>query len=249
MNRKTKIFKAVLITFSALFTLTSFASCSIGDEPKDSEAAPETTKKSLTHPGQYLKDKKNFFSLGGKTFDFSLDVEGFKEVFGDEMTIWWSKEMEDEVKKEGEDIGLLPSYYDDVFATIVQNGVYSADVHFTYNKNTDKFEVQYFQTTYDFGDKEKFDIMPNVAYTENGEMKRKDFPYETDKIDFSVDGFHTGKANTEQVSERLGECVSAKSDDVCYMRQGYSFEDYNLILYYNDEGILKGVFSGKHYKK
>lgn len=241
MNRKNKIFKAVLITFSALFTLSSFTSCSIGNEPKDSVAAPETTEKSVTHPGQYFKDKKNFFSLGGKRFDLSLDYESFKEVFGDEMTVWWSKEMEDEVKKEGEDIGLLPSFYDDIFATIVQNGVYSADVHFVYNDKTDKFEVQLFETIYDFGDKENFDIAKDVAYTENGEMKRKDFPYETDKIDFSVDGFSAGKANKEQIAERIGECRTYDSKED-YIVQGYYFEDYSLIMRYNGEGILNGVF-------
>ncbi|MBD5081046.1 MAG: hypothetical protein HDT44_04700 [Ruminococcaceae bacterium] len=255
MNRKNKIIKAVLITFSALFTLSSFTSCSIGNEPKDSEATPETTEKTVTLPGQYLKDKKSFFSLGGKTFDLSLDFESCKEIFGDEMTVWWSAEIADKAYSEVFDelnieyVGSADSE-NHIYTHIVQDGVYTANLDFIYNEETEQFDVLLFQTTFDildfnFDNKEK--IALDIAYTENGEIKTKDFPYETDKIDFSVDGFSMGKANNEQVAESLGECKIDKEEG--HIRQQYLFEDYSLVLFYNNEGILKGAMILKLWEK
>ena len=255
MNRKNKIFKAVLITFSALFTLSSFTSCSIGNEPKGSEATPETTEKTVTLPGQYLKDEKNFFSLGGKTFDLSLDFESLKEVFGDEMTVWWSAEIADKAYSEVFDE--LNIEYDGsadsenhIYTNIVQDGVYTADLDFVYNEETERFDVLLFQTVFDIADfdfdnKEK--VASNIAYTENGETMKKDFSYEIDKIDFSVDGFSINEANSEQIAESIGECKTAKEEG--HIRQQYLFEDYSLALFYNNEGILKGAMILKLWEK
>lgn len=228
--KKGALSSLLLISVSALFLVTSCSNKSEGglDFPR-------------THPDQNLSDKAVAFKLGDKTFDLSLDFEEAKKLFGEEMTVWWSKDIVDEINEEHDDID--EKYDDWIYTYIVQDGVYSADLNFKYNEKDDKFELHTFQTVYDFEDKEKFDVMHNVYYTENGKKQKKDFPYETDKIVFSIDGLAMGTATNEQLAGHFGKgSIDMDEDGIHIRRQVCVYEDYTIVTYYNNDGVFRGIF-------
>ncbi len=242
MNRKTKIFVAVLISLSALFTLSLLTSCSVDNtNPKESETTPESSKKLLTHPGQNLKDKVNSFKLGDREFDLSLDFDGFKKVLGDEMTVWYSKETVDNFNEEISEYIDFKYEYDGQLATyIVQNETYCGDLIFVYNDNSDKYEFFSLKTTFDYGDKEKFDTAKDISYTENGEIKEKDFPIEVDKICFSIDNLATGTTTREQLEQYLGN--GEYTSDTAYSIEIFAFEDYYFAAHFDTNEVFKAAF-------
>ncbi|MDE6580051.1 MAG: hypothetical protein K2K41_05920 [Ruminiclostridium sp.] len=89
------------------------------------------------------------------------------------------------------------SYNDDrcIYADVVQNGVFTGTFGFLYNENTKKYDFLSIVSTMDNA------YQKNVHYTENGEVKTKDFPIKTDKFEFYLGDLKTGTANKQQIND------------------------------------------------
>lgn len=224
MKTKSFIKNITLFSMSVLLALFSLSSCSnlISKDPQEPEV------NFFEHKGEKLTDKVCSFKLGDKEFDLSLDREGFKAIFGDEMTEYRSEDEKD------------LSYNDNryIYADVVQNGVYTGNLTFLYNKKTKKYDFLSVESVVDHYFNGK-----NVYYTENGEIKTKDFPIETDKFTFTLSNLQTGTSNKQQINDLFGEGKDLDGDpDDGYMREAYYFDDYLMIVYYDSSVIFKGVF-------
>lgn len=200
----------------------------------------ETKAYYKNRPNEYFTDVASSLKLGDKEFNLSLDYDGIKAIFGDEMTVWDSKENDE--NHESEDY-----IFDDyIFASVVQDGVYTAELSFIYNKNTKKYDFCMIQTVNSFN---LGDTASNISYTENGEIKIKDFPIETDKILFAIDGLATVTATMEQIENRIGKGEVYDHSDKGYILETYVFEDYRIDLYYYINQIFSGAFIFKDIDK
>lgn len=237
MKTKGLIKKAALFSLSMLFALLSLSSCSADNSriPQDTEGKEKT----LTHPGQNLADKVGSFKLGDKDFTLYQDSEDFQNTFGEQSTVWYSKEIVDKFNKEN---GEKAEYQNNIWSYIVQDGVYCGDASFYQTDDSGTNVFFSFKTIFDYGDKETFDFATNISYTENDEVKKKDFPYEVDKIRFSVNGLTTGTATREQLEQYLGEGMYAPPQyDVAYSSEMFSFEDFILVAHFDTNDIFKAV--------
>ena len=235
MKTKSIIKKAALISISALTVLLSLSSCSA-----DTDKTPQDTgkkEKILTHQGQNLTDKVSSLKFGDKEFKLQCNSEEFQNIFGEQSTIWYSKEILDEFNKEN---GENEKFQNTVSTYIVQDGVFCGDVTFYQSDNSKIDVILHLGTAYDFGDKEKFDIAQDISYTENGKVKKKDFPFETDKIRFSIGQFTTGTATREQLEQYLGKGKYAELQN--YSREAFAFEDFTVVTYFDPDDIFKGVY-------
>ena len=222
MKAKRFIKNITLFSMSVLLALFSLSSCSnlISKDPQEPEV------NIFEHKGEKLTDKVSRFKLGDKEFDLSLDREGFRAIFGDEMTEYRSEDEK------------YLSYNDDcyIYADVVQNGVYTGKLGFLYNENTKKYDFLSIQSIVDNV------YQKNVHYTENGEVKIKDFPIKTDKFDFCLDDLKTGTANKQQINDLFGEeKINDNSSDSGDTMEAYYFDDYVMMIYYKS-GIFNGIF-------
>ncbi|MCM1298146.1 MAG: hypothetical protein NC203_08650 [Firmicutes bacterium] len=221
-----KINKAKIFIIPALILSLSLLFSACGNSQAENR---EGSERALTHPGQYLTDKISSFKLGDREFGIDNDYEGFREVFGDEMTAWYSPDK----------LGEESNYDNKIMTHIVQNEVYSGDLEFAYDKNSKKFELWVLRSEFDYGDRETFDFAIDISYTENGEVKKKDFPIEVDKIAASIDDLNTGTATAKQIEQYLGKGKYESGDN--YSREIFAFEDYTLVTYYDGGGIFKAM--------
>lgn len=238
MKTSNLIKNTLLLSLSALCTLVLFSSCSTDNSDKTPQE--KSKEQILTHPGQNLTDKVNTFKLGDKDFTLSEDSEAFQNIFGEQSTIWYSKDIVEKNNKEtGEDV----EYQNMILSYIVQDGVYCGDAAFYETDDSGKNILLSFNTVFDYGDKEMHDKATNISYTENGEVKRKDFPIEVDKILFSIDNLTTGTATREQLEQYLGEGkYDPPTEDYDYSREVFAFEDFTLVTYFDNNDIFKAVY-------
>lgn len=228
--------KAALISLSMMFALLSLSSCSADNSktPQDTEETGTNGEYTFIHSGQKLTNKVSSIKLGDKEFDLSLDFEGFKAIFGDEMTVWYSKDTVDDFNDANDENYIYDNY---IYASVVQNGVFTADLGFIYNESTKKYDFLSVQTvtSYNFSGH-------NISYTENGEVKIKDFPVETDKVYFSFDSLTTGTTTKKQIDDMLGEGEIFEHSDKGYIMETCYFDDYKTVFYYDNSEIFKGIF-------
>ncbi len=227
--------KKLLIPILTFCIPLLFTACTNSDTQKQDNSETEKTEEEvLTHPGQYLTDKVSSFKIGDKEFTPSLDYDGFKEVFGDEMSAMHSGSDEG---TEGHNNDII--YDNKIFAFIVQDEVFCADIDFAYDENLKKYSLWFLHSVFDYGDKETYDIATNISCIENGEVKEKDFPIEVDKIVISVGDFTTGTATREQVEQYFGSGIYAHDDT--YSREAFAFEDYTLYIYFDNDDIFRAI--------
>lgn len=241
---KSTAYKKTALLLSALGALSLLSSCSfvnLSAAPKATEKEDTKNERILTHPKQYLTDKVSSFKLGDKEFSLTEDSGSFRNIFGEQYTEWYSKEIaEEERKKLGDDV----EYKNMICSHIVQNGVYCADINFYQTDDSGTNVLLVFSTVYDREDKENFHIAHNISYTENGKVKKGDFPYETDKICFSVDGLTTNTATRGRLEEYLGEGhrIVSEEPDARYSMETFAFEDFTLAAYFDMDDIFKAVY-------
>ncbi len=227
--------KKILIPIFILCLSLLFTACANSDTQKqDNSETEKTEEKALTHPGQYLTDKVSSFKIGDKEFTPSLNYDGFKEVFGDEMAAIHSGSDEGSGEHNSDSI-----YDNKILAFIVQDGVYCADIDFAYDENLKKFSLWHFHSVFDYGDKETFDKIQGISYIENGEVKEKDFPIEVDKVVISVGDLTTGTATREQVEQYFGSGIYESGDTSA--REMFAFEDYTLGIYFDSDDIFRAI--------
>lgn len=234
--KKAKNLNAFLLLLSALFSLSLLTSCSTDNPDTQGKATEQITEAyGINRPGEYFTDKVSSLKLGDKEFDLPLDFDGFKAIFGDEMTVWYSKEND-------ENHELEKYIFDDyIFTSVVQDGVYTAELYFIHNMNTKKYDFYMIKTVNNFILADK-DTASNISYTENGEIKIKDFPIEADKVIFSIDGLATGTATKEQIDKLIGEGEVFDHSDKGYILEAYYFEDYKMTLYYDTSQTFIGAY-------
>lgn len=222
-----------MLSISAVTVLLSLSSCSA-----DADKTPQETEKKekiLTHQGQNFTDKVSSLKFGDKEFTLNCNSEEFQNTFGEQSTIWYSKEIVDKFNKEnGENV----EYQNNISSYIVQDGVYCGDVNFYQADDSETGVILDLRTVFDYGN-EEFKASKDISYTENGEVKKKDFPYELDKIRFSIDGFTTGTATREQLEQYLGKGGYGPQQN--HSTEMFAFEDFTLVIYFDADDVFKGV--------